>query len=217
MAWSMTNLFRRRFLKPAPRKPIRRNLRLALERLEDRLAPANVNVTSFHYDPSIQGQDLQETDLTPTNVNSTNFGKLASMSVDGYVYAQPLYVHGVTINGTAHDVAFVATEHDSLYAFDVVKNSTTGAVTVSQLWQRSFINPSAGITSVPQPDIGSGDIVPEIGITGAPVIDGATNTLYLVAKTKEVRTDGNHYVQKLYAIDITSATGADKTAIYHRR
>jgi hypothetical protein len=187
-----------------------------VENLETRLAPANVNILSFHYDPFIQGQDTQETDLTPLTVNSSNFGKLASVSVDGYTYAQPLYVHGLMIGGVAHDVAFVATEHDSLYAFDIVKNPTSGAVTITQLWQRSFINPAAGITSVPQPDVISGDIVPEIGITGAPVIDGATNTLYLVAKTKEVRTGDPtpHYVQKLYAIDITSSTGADKTAPY---
>jgi len=215
MAWSLTNLFRRRFLKPAPRKPIRRRgSRLALERLEDRLAPANVNVTSFHYDPFIQGQDTQETNLTPLTVSSTNFGKLASAPVDGYVYAQPLYVHGVTINGTSHDVAYVATEHDSVYAFDVAKNATSGAVTVTQLWQRSFITggpggpTTTGITSVPQPDIISGDIVPEIGITGAGVIDTASNTLYVVAKTKEVRADGNHWVQTLHALDLS--TGADK-------
>src|SRR6516164_1168448 len=113
-------------------KPLRLNLKL--EELERRLAPANVSVTTFHYDPFIQGQDLQETDLSPFTVNSGNFGKLASMPVDGYVYAQPLYVHGVMISGMPHDVAFVATEHDSVYAFDIVKNSTTGAVTLTQLW-----------------------------------------------------------------------------------
>jgi hypothetical protein len=215
MAWNLTGLYRRRFLQPAPRKPIRKAFRPALERLEDRLAPANVSVLSFHNDPAITGQNLQETVLTPANVNPTNFGKLASVAVDGYTYAQPLYVANLMVGGAPHNVAFVATEHDSLYAFDVVNDpaATTG-VRITTLWQRSFINPAAGITSVPQPDIGSGDIVPEIGITGAPAIDPATNVLYLVAKTKEVRADGNHYVQKLYALDITSPTGADKTAPY---
>ena len=84
MVWSVNSLYRR-FLKPARRKPIRKAARLSLERLEDRLAPANVSVTSFHYDPFIQGQDTQETDLTPLTVNSGNFGKLASMPVDAFL------------------------------------------------------------------------------------------------------------------------------------
>jgi hypothetical protein len=214
MNWNVPSL--RRMFKPTRQRTIRnkRNFRPGVESLETRLAPANVNVLSFHYDPFLQGSDTQETDLTPLNVNASNFGKLASVAVDGYTYASPLYVHGLMIGGTPHDVAFVSTEHDSLYAFDIVKNPTSGAVTITQLWQRSFINAAAGITSVPQPDVISGDIVPEIGITGAPTIDPATNVLYLVAKTKEVRGDGTHWVQKLYAIDITSATGADKTAPY---
>jgi hypothetical protein len=187
-----------------------------VELLETRLAPANVNITSFHYDTSIQGQDTQETQLTPLNVNSSLFGKLASVAVDGYTYAQPLYLTGLMIGGQPHDVAFVSTEHDSVYAFNVVKDATSGAVTITQLWQRSFITggpggpTTAGITSVPQPDIISGDIVPEIGITGAPVIDAGSGTLYVVAKTKEVRTGDAtpHYVQTLHALDVT--TGADK-------
>jgi hypothetical protein len=218
MKWNLSTL--RRMFKQNRQRPIRNkhHFHPRVESLETRLAPANVNVTTYHYDPFLLGQDTQETNLTPSNVNSSNFGKLISMPVDGYTYASPVYVHGVMIGGTAHDVAFVSTEHDSLYAFDIVKNATTGAVTVTQLWQRSFTNPAGGITSVPQPDVGSGDIVPELGITGAPAIDyNATTgvgTLYLVAKTKEVRGDGNHYVQKLYAININSATGADMTAPY---
>jgi hypothetical protein len=199
--------------QPLRRKPFRREkYQPCLEGLETRLAPANVNILSFHYDPFIQGQDTQETDLTPINVNSSLFGKLASVAVDGYTYAQPLYIHGLMIAGNPHDVAFVSTEHDSIYAFDIVNNA--GVVTITQLWQRSFITggpggpTTTGITSVPQPDVISGDIVPEIGITGAPVIDPATGTLYLVAKTKEVRADGNHWVQTLHALDVT--TGADK-------
>jgi hypothetical protein len=221
MAWNLTGLSRRRFLQPAPRKPIRKAFRPALERLEDRLAPANVSVYSFHNDPAITGQNLQETVLTPANVNPTTFGKLASVAVDGYTYAQPLYVANLMVNGTPHNVAFVGTEHDSLYAFDIVNDpSATTGVRINLLWQRSFITggpggpTTPGITSVPNSEVGTGDIVPEIGITGAPAIDPATNVLYVVAKTKEVRGDGNHYVQKLYALDITSPTGADKTAPY---
>ena len=160
MIWNLSSI--RRMFKPSRQRTIRnkRNFRPAIERLEDRVNPSNVNITSFHYDPFIQGQDTQEQDLTPLNVSANNFGKLASVAVDGYTYAQPLYVHGLMIGGVAHDVAFVSTEHDSLYAFDIVKNPTTGAVTITQLWQRSFIDPANGITSVPQPDVISGDIVP---------------------------------------------------------
>jgi hypothetical protein len=195
-----------------------RAFRPAVEALETRLTPSNIDVNVFHYTPDIQGWDNQETALSPagpTPVNATNFGKLANAAVDGYVYAQPLYKANLMIGGTAHNVAFVATEHDSLYAFDVVRDaSVPTGLKLTPLWQRSFINTDMRITTVPTGDVGSGDIVPEIGITGAPAIDPATNVLYLVAKTKEVRGDGNHYVQKIYAIDITSPTGADKVAAY---
>src|SRR5439155_2383215 len=117
-----------------------------------------------------------ETILTPANVNSTNFGNLFNYAVDGYTFAQPLYVPNLTIAGGSHNVVFAATEHDSVYAFDADGGG--------QLWQRSFIIAANGVTSVPQPDVISGDIVPEIGITGTPVIDG--NIMYVVAKTKEV-------------------------------
>jgi hypothetical protein len=195
-----------------------RAFRPVVETLETRLTPSNVPVTMFHYNPQITGQDLQETTLSPvgpTPVNATDFGKLADAAVDGYVYAQPLYVPNLMIGGAPHNVAFVATEHDSLYALDVVRDaSVPTGLKLTPLWQRSFINPAMGITTVPSADVGSTDIVPEVGITGAPAIDPATNVLYLVTKTKEVRADGNHYVQKLYAIDIASPTGADKVAPY---
>jgi hypothetical protein len=186
-----------------------------VEALELRLNPSNVSVLSFHNDPGLTGANLQETVLTPSNVNSTNFGKLATVTTDGYAYASTLYVANLSINGTLHNVAYVSTEHDSVYAFDIVNNpSSPTGVTISTLWQRSFITggpggpTTAGITSVPNADVGTGDIVPEIGITGSPVIDATTGTLYVIAKTKEVRADGAHYVQTLHALDIT--TGADK-------
>src|SRR5262245_20057389 len=105
------------------------------------LSSAQVNVTTFHNDNARMGQNTAETILTPANVNSNQFGKLFSVSVDGYVYAQPLYMSNVNIAGGTHHVLYVATEHDSLYAID----ANNGTV----LWQQSFINPAAGITSVP--------------------------------------------------------------------
>src|SRR5262245_35112092 len=174
--------------------------RLAVEQLESRVTPANVPILSGHYDGLLSGANTQETVLTPANVNPTNFGNLFNYAVDGYTYAQPLYVPNLTVGGGTHNVVFAATEHDSIYAFD----GDGGG----QLWKRSFLGPATGVTSVPQPDVISGEIVPEIGITGTPVIDGGTNTLYVVVKTKEVVGGTPHYVQRLHALDIT--TGQDR-------
>jgi hypothetical protein len=153
---------------------------------------AQTSILTQHYDNGRTGQNTNETILTPANVNSTSFGKLFSLPVDGYVYAQPLYVPGVAISGNGtHNVLYVATEHDSLYAFDA---DTGGA----PLWQISFI--VNGGSAVPNGNVSTGDIVPEIGITGTPVIDSTTNTLYVVSKTLEA---GNYFL-RLHAIDITS-------------
>jgi hypothetical protein len=196
MKWTMTPLRRPH---TTTRRPGRGRSPLTLERLETRLAPANVDVLSYHYDGLLSGNNAQETILTPSNVNPTSFGKLFSQPVDGQIYATPLYKANLMIGGVAHNVAFVVTEHDSAYAFD----ADTGA----QLWQRSFINPAAGVTPIPSGDT-SGNIFPEYGITGTPVIDPATSTMYLVTQTKEVVSGVAHYVDRLHAIDIT--TGLDR-------
>jgi hypothetical protein len=161
-------------------------------------APHCADVLTWHNDNVRSGQNLNETTLTPTNVNSTQFGKLFTLSVDGKVDAQPLVVSAVAVAGKGtHDVVFVATEHDSLYAFDAANNTGANA---TPLWQISLLG-SGETTSDTR---SCGQVTPEIGITSTPVIELATGTLYVVAMSKT----GSQYFQRLHAIDITS--GAEK-------
>jgi hypothetical protein len=164
---------------------------------------AQVSVTTWRNDNSRDGQNLNETILTPANVSATTFGKLFSQSVDGYVYAQPLYMPNVAIPGLGtHNVVYVATEHDSVYAFDADSNTGRNS---SPLWHKRFIYPKYGVTTVSSSDVNCSDLVPEIGITGTPVIDAAKGTMYLIAKTKE----NGRFVQRLHALDITN--GAERS------
>jgi hypothetical protein len=157
---------------------------------------------TWHNDTSRTGQNLQETILTPGNVNSAKFGKIFSYPVDGAIFAQPLFVYHVVIpaKGT-FNVVYVATENDSFYAFDA------DGVNTSPLWQDVFINPGKGITPIPCADTGSEPHCPyesTIGVSGTPVIDLSTGTMYLVAATKE----SGKYFERLHALDITN--GAEK-------
>jgi outer membrane protein assembly factor BamB len=147
---------------------------------------AQVSILTQHNDNSRTGANLNEKTLTTANVNVTNFGKLFSMPVDGFVYAQPLYVP----NLGGHNVLFVATAHDSVYAFD----ADTGA----QLWKVSLGTP------VPSSVINTPSILVEVGIISTPVIDPSTNTLYVVPKTYENAVQ----IYRLHALDIL--TGAEK-------
>ncbi len=161
-----------------------------------------VMVGTWHNDNLRTGQNIRETILTPSNVNSSLFGKLFSHVIDSYAYAQPLYLSNITIpNKGVHNVVYVATQHDSVYAFDA--DSNTGA-NAAPLWQVSFINPSAGVTTLTPSDVSCGDMPPEVGITGTPVINPTSGTLYVVARTDESGT----FIQRLHALDVT--TGAEK-------
>ena len=165
-------------------------------------------VFTQHNDNGRTGQNLNEKALTLANVNSTSFGKLFAQAVDGQVYAQPLYVPNVTIAGHSHNVIYVATEADSVFAFDA--DSNTGA-NANPLWRASLIDMAHGAAQGATPvDTVNGHLsscnalVPLVGITSTPVIDPSTNTMYVVAKSAE----NDSYVQRLHAIDIS--TGAEK-------
>ena len=167
------------------------------------VCPAQVNVVTQHNDIGRTGQNTSESILTPSNVNSSEFGKLFSQAVDGQIYAQPLYVAGVQIpDGSVHNVVYVATEHDSVYAFD----ADTNGGSQNPLWKASLLSTAygaaSGATTVPASEI-SEDINPEYGITGTPVIDPVAGILYVVAFTQE---SGN-FVLRLHALNI--ATGAE--------
>jgi outer membrane protein assembly factor BamB len=157
----------------------------------------SAGVFTYHNDNARTGQNLQETILTPANVEPTKFGKLFSYPVDGRLYAQPLYMPNVNIGGQLHNVVFAATAHDSVYAFDADNPGSP------PLWQTSFINPP-GVTSVPSSDYVCNEIQPEMGIISTPVIDPASGTLYVVAMTKET---GPTYLFRLHALSVN--TGAE--------
>jgi len=178
-------------------------LGLALAATIEFPAWAQVSVLTQHNDNARTGLNANETVLTPTNVNLYGFGKIFSQPVDGPVYAQPLYVAAVSIPGKGiHNVALVATMHDSVYAFDADTK-------MPPLWQVSFINPAAGITPDTAVDAASPyydclTFVGEIGIISTPVIDRPNGTIYVVSRTKEPQNQSFAQVQRLHAIDIST-------------
>jgi hypothetical protein len=161
-------------------------------------AAAGPAVTTYRNDNGRSGQYPAETVLNTSNVNQFDFGKRVSYPVDGQVYAQPLYVPNLTIGGSAHNVVFAATENDTVYAFDADATSA-GA----PLWKTSLL--PSGATAVPNSAVNCGDLQPIIGITGTPVIDTSTNTMYVLSYDAE----GANLVYRLHALNIT--TGQDES------
>ena len=163
-------------------------------------ALAQVSVLTYHYDNARTGANTQETTLTPANVASSSFGLLFTLHVDGYVYAQPLYLPNVPIPGQGtHDVVYVATENDTVYAFDADAGKPTNP---HPLWKTKLKAP--GERAVASKLTECTDLVPKVGITSTPVIDDATGTLYVVTQAK----GRGGVIQKLHALDV--ASGAEK-------
>jgi len=170
-------------------------------------------VLTYHNNLSRDGTNTHEFALTPSNVNTSTFGKLFSCQANGAIYAQPLWIPNLTVAGSSHNVIIVATQHESLYAFDA------DAMPCMTLWHANLIDSAhggtSGETSVPSAGAGAlvgsgyGDISPEVGITGTPVVDPTTNTLYVVSKSVNA---GTQFFQRLHAIDLT--TGNERVTPY---
>jgi hypothetical protein len=158
-------------------------------------ASAQVNVLTYHFDNTRQGANLNEAILTPANVNQNSFGQLFSYMVDGSVFAQPLYVSALNISGGTHNVVFVATEHNSVYAFDADSNAGASG---GLLWQVN-LGPSA---PTPNSTLPFQIIQPEVGITGTPVIDLNSETLYVDAFTLE----SGSYSHRIHALNLVDGS-----------
>jgi len=181
---------------------------------------ANVVVTdlagvfTYHSDLARDGANVQEYVLTPANVNSTTFGKLTSCPVDGAVYGQPLWAPAIRLTDGPHNLLIVATQHDTLFAFDAESNPCVARWSVNLL---DVMHGGTGNeTSIIWNDVGNcfGDVYPEVGVTGTPVIDPATDTIYVVSSSEVGSAGGNcsyspgTFYRRLHAIDL--ATGSEK-------
>lgn len=163
-------------------------------------APAQ-DVTTWHYDMERTGVQSNETLLTPSNVNSRQFGKVFSLPVIGDVYAQPLYLSQYTMSdGRPHNVLLVATAQDYVYAFDADGNNPPQGY----LWCDSLLGP--GETWITDTDVNTVDINPNIGIIGTPVIDRAGGTIYVVAQSKNTSGSSPAFYQRLHALNIADGT-----------
>ena len=184
----------------------RRRLRSAVIEFLERRQLLSTNVVMWHNDPAQTGLNSNEQSLTPTNVNSSSFGKLFSYPVTGQVYAQPLYVSNLSMPGLGtHNVVFVETMNNDVYAFDADSNSGPSA---GLLWHVN-LGPAA---TVPSPYVGfrygpDHDTTPLVGITSTPIIDLSTDTMYIDAFTNDVAGQ-DVYSHHIHALDIT--TGQDK-------
>ena len=177
-----------------------------------RPAAAQVGVLTYHNNNQRTGLNPNETILNLTNVNATSFGKLFSYAVDGYVYAQPLYVPNLNIQGKGvHNVCFIATESNTVYAFDADSAGAAGGL----LWKTNLGPPAvttiAGVFT--NKNFGTRynnnaytDIVPRVGITGTPVIDLNSGTLYVDAFTGEAGGGATNYFHRLHALNLANGT-----------
>jgi hypothetical protein len=172
-------------------------------------------IFTFHNDVARDGANTQEYALTGSEVNTNQFGKIFSCPIEGSSYTQPLWVPAFNISGGTHNVIFVATSRDIAYAFDA------DASPCVQYWKVNLLDTlhggTAGERSVVWNDVGFcyGDVYPEIGVTGTPVIDPATNTMYLVSASEIVGSSSGNcaassgtFYHRLHALDL--ATGSEK-------
>ncbi len=163
------------------------------------LASLDAQITTSQYDNARTGANIHETILNPRNVDVNRFGRVVRLPVDGDIYAQPLYLPKLAIPGKGtHNVVFVATEHDSVYAFDA------GGQPKEPLWKVSFIDPAKQVSTLSVDSVRCPFLNPEVGITSTPVIDTRNGTLYVLVRTKEA----DRFWQRLHALDVR--TGREK-------
>ncbi len=163
------------------------------------VASLDAQISTSQYDNARTGANIHETVLNPRNVEVNRFGRVFRLPVDGDIYAQPLYLPNLAIPGKGtHNVVFVATEHDSVYAFDAA------AEPKEPLWKVNFTDSTRQITTIPLENVHCPFLNPEVGITSTPVIDAQSGTLYVLVRTKE----SGRFWQRLHALDVR--TGREK-------